>query len=245
MTGLLFFIVVAMWGSVLIPIALNNQDRRNLEKSLLTADQKLPRWHWQQRESLSTRQRAFIRRRRVAMTLLASLFASVVMSAAGKISFGWIIVPVGLLGGFVYIAKKNHVDFVKPVQRATSSTAHDIHQTQAIPLSKVVVEKIVEEKVQVQKRTWVPVETPLPSYVQADKAASIARRNERYATWTNQDMVDAAVQLRQQRAQKLAEAQARLEEARALAMENARRAAMAANENNGVAVSPFRRAANQ
>lgn len=245
MTGLLFFIVVAMWGSVLIPIALKNQDRRNLEKSLLVADQKLPRWHWQQRESLSPRQLAFVRRRRVAMTLLASLVATVVMSTAGKISFGWITIPAGLIGSFVFIAKKNRVDFVRPVQRVAKAPSQDLHETQAIPLGKVIVEKIVEEKVQVQKRTWVPVETPLPSYVQADKAAAIARRNERHAAWTNQDMVDAAVRLRQERAQKLEQAQARLEEARALAMENARRAAMAANANNGMPVTPFRRAANQ
>ena len=58
-------------------------------------------------------------------------------------------------------------------------------------------------------------------------------------------MIDAAVKLREQRAQKLKEAQARLEEARAIAMENARRAAMAANQNNGVPVTPFRRASNQ
>jgi hypothetical protein len=58
-------------------------------------------------------------------------------------------------------------------------------------------------------------------------------------------MIDAAVKLSEQRAQKLKEAQARLEEARALAMENARRAAVAANENNGNPVTPFRRAVNQ
>jgi ElaB/YqjD/DUF883 family membrane-anchored ribosome-binding protein len=58
-------------------------------------------------------------------------------------------------------------------------------------------------------------------------------------------MIDAAVKLRQQREQKLIEAQARLEEARALALENARRAAIATNQNNGVPITPFRRAVNQ
>lgn len=249
MTGLLFFIVIAMWGSVLVPIALRNHDRKNLEKSMLSADQKITRWHWQQRESLSPRQRAFIRRRRVAMTLMAMFVATVVMSAAGKISFAWIAVPIGLIGSFVSFAKKNKVDFVKPRPKAKPRVHPDHPSNWRLPTSTVVTETVVEEKIEVKKRTWVPVETPLPSYVQAERAAKFARRIDATtpasATWTGREMIDAAVQLRQQRAQKLAEAQSRLEEARALAMENARRAAMAANENNGVPVTPFRRAANQ
>ncbi len=85
-----------------------------------------------------------------------------------------------------------------------------------------------------QKRTWLPAE-PKPQEV----VASSDRR------WTSQEMIDAAIALRQQREQKLREAHARLEEARAVAMENARRAAMAANQNSGTTVIPFRRAANQ
>jgi hypothetical protein len=107
-------------------------------------------------------------------------------------------------------------------------------QTQIIPTSKIVVEKVVEEKVEVQKRTWLPAD-PVKQVV----APAAERR------WTSQEMIDAAIALRQQREQKLREAHARLEEARAIAMENARRAAMAANQNNGNPVIPFRRAANQ
>lgn len=241
MTGLLYFIVIAMWASVLIPIALKNHDRKNLEKSLLPAGEKLPRWHWQSREKLSTRQRAFVRRRRVAMTLLAAFFASVVLASAGKISFAWIVLPVGLLGGFGFAAAKRPQP-APVVRRVTKPVATP---TVSAPTSKVVVETVVEEKVEVQKRSWVPVETPLPAYVTAERAASFARNIEADRPWTGQEMIDAAVKLREQRAQKLKEAQARLEEARALAMENARRAAMAANQNNGNPVIPFRRASNQ
>ena len=243
MTGLLYFIVIAMWASVLIPIGLKNHDRKNLEKSLLPHGQKLPRWRWQTREKLSPRQRAFVRRRRVVMVLLSALVGTVVMSTAGKISFAWIALPVGLLGGFGWLAAKSP----KPVQTkpVRKPVAQKVQSVSAQTNSKLVVEKVIEEKVEVQKRTWIPVETPLPSYVTAERAANYARKLEADRPWTGQEMIDAAVKLREQRAQKLKEAQARLEEARAIAMENARRAAMAANQNNGVPVTPFRRASNQ
>ena len=231
MTGLLYFIVIGMWASVLIPIALKNHDRRNLEKSLLPEGQSIPRWHWQTREKLSPRQLAFIRRRRVAMTLLTALIGSLVMSAAGQISVAWVALPSAMLFGFGYAAAKRPAP--KRVMRPGVNQSAQ-QQTQIIPTSKIVVEKIVEEKVEVQKRTWLPAD-PVKRVV----APAAERR------WTSQEMIDAAIALRQQREEKLREAHARLEEARAVAMENARRAAMAANQNNGNPVIPFRRAANQ
>lgn len=231
MTGLLYFIVIGMWASVLIPIALKNHDRRNLEKSLLPEGQTIPRWRWQTREKLSPRQVAFVRRRRVAMTLLTALVLSVVMSSAGQISFAWVILPATLLFGFGYLAAKRPAPRPMPMPVTNPVTQH---QTQIIPTSKIVVEKVVEQKVEVQKRTWLPAEP-----VAKPQVAAVDRR------WTSQEMIDAAIALRQQREEKLREAHARLEEARAIAMENARRAAMAANQNNGNPVTPFRRAANQ
>lgn len=242
MTGLLFFIVIAMWASVLIPIGLKNHDRKSLEKSLLQEGQQINRWHWQARESLSPRQRAFIRRRRVAMFLLAFLVGTFVASASGKISFAWIALPVIMLVSFIRAAAK----IPAPVKSVKPKVDFPVSQpTQVIPVSKVVVEKTIQEKVEIQKRSWIPVDTPLPSYVAAERAAAQARKAEVERNWTNQEMIDAAVQLRNQRVEKLKEAQARLEQARALAFENARRAALAANKNNGAPVTPFRRAVNQ
>ncbi len=232
MTGLLYFIVIAMWASVLIPIALKNHDRRNLEKSLVTPGEIAPRWRWQSREELSPRQRAFIRRRRVAMTLFTAIVASVVLGTAGQISIAWVALPSSLLVGFGYAAAKRPAP--KLIRRVAVNPTMGTQQTQIIPTSKIVVQKAVENNVEVQKRTWLPAE-PKPQEV----VASSDRR------WTSQEMIDAAIALRQQREQKLREAHARLEEARAVAMENARRAAMAANQNNGTTVIPFRRAANQ
>lgn len=242
MTGLLYFIVIAMWASVLIPIGLKNHDRRSLEKNLGIENQGGSRWHWQTRDELTPRQRAFIRRRRTIMFLLTSLVATIALSTAGTISYGFIAIPVLLIGAFGYAAAKQPLP-ARPVVRVAPKPAQQ--NIPAPTVSKVVTTKTVEEKVEVQKRTWTPVETPLPSYVTADRASAYARKIEADRPWTGQEMIDAAVKLREQRAQKLKEAQARLEEARALAMENARRAAMAANQNNGVPVTPFRRAANQ
>jgi hypothetical protein len=241
MTGLLFFIVFAMWASVLIPIGLKNHDRRNLEKSLLADGQQINRWHWQAREDLTPRQKAFIRRRRVAMVLLTALISTVVMSTAGRSSFFWIALPAILIALFSYAASKapSPSKIVRPVELMQPKT------TQTISNSTVIVEKTFEQKIEVQKRTWVPIEIPMPSYLTAERARASDRTNNSARTWTSQEMIDAAVKLTEQRAQKLKEAQARLEEARALAMENARRAAVAANENNGNPVTPFRRAVNQ
>ena len=241
MTGLLFFIVFAMWASVLIPIGLKNHDRRNLEKSLLTDGQQINRWHWQAREDLTPRQKAFIRRRRVAMVLLTALVSTVVMSTAGRISFFWIALPTILIALFSYAASKapSPSTTIRPAELIQPQT------TQTISNSTVVVEKTFEQKTEIQKRTWVPIEIPMPSYLTAERAKASDRTNNSARTWTSQEMIDAAVKLTEHRAQKLKEAQARLEEARALAMENARRAAVAANENNGNPVTPFRRAVNQ
>lgn len=231
MTGLLYFIVIAMWASVLIPIALKNHDRRNLEKSLLTDDQVAPRWRLQSRQEVSPRQRAFKRRRRVVMTLLSAIAATSVMGAAGQISLAWILLPSGLFISYGYLAANQPLP--KQVSRPMAQNMQQ-HQTQIIPTSKIVVEKVMEENVEVQKRTWLPADP--------QQTVGVAESERR---WTSQEMIDAAIALRQQRELKLREAHARLEEARAIAMENARRAAMAANQNSGNTVLPFRRAANQ
>ena len=245
MTGLLYFIVVLMWASVLIPIGLKNHDRRNLEKSLsLDSDEfETPRWHWRSRDELTARQRSFIRRRRVAMILFSGLIATVILATAGNISFAWIALPTSLIFAFGVAAKKSTtLASPRPVVRPI---APEVQPEKVKSVAKTTVAKTIKENVEIQKRTWVPIEIPLPSYVTAERATAYSRKLEANRPWTGQEMIDAAVKLRQQREQKLIEAQARLEEARALALENARRAAIATNQNNGVPITPFRRAVNQ
>jgi ElaB/YqjD/DUF883 family membrane-anchored ribosome-binding protein len=68
----------------------------------------------------------------------------------------------------------------------------------------------------------------MPSYVNAAKATEYARVLDSQKPWTGQDMVEQAELLRTQRAARIQESQKRLEEARAIAMEKARKAAIAA-----------------
>ena len=79
-------------------------------------------------------------------------------------------------------------------------------------------------------RTWKPVETPLPAYVTAQRAANYTRAIEADRPWTSQEMLEQAARLQEERSERIKQAQQRLEEARALAMEKARRAALAASQ---------------
>jgi hypothetical protein len=64
--------------------------------------------------------------------------------------------------------------------------------------------------------------------VSAQKATTYARVLDSEKPWTGQDMVEQAELLKAQRAARIQESQKRLEEARAVAMEKARKAALAA-----------------
>ena len=227
MTGLLYLIVVVMWAVVLVPIWLKSHDRAQVEKGLREEGEDITRWHWRQREPMSPRQLAFVRRRRVAMLLFTALVATIVLSAAGSISVFWIAAPTVFIVGFAAVAARNAKHAPRPTRKhqthnvnapRTQAAAPD-HRTEIIALTETVTET---------RRTWQPVETPLPSYVKADKATTYSRVIDSEKPWTGQDMVEQAELLKAQRAARIQESQKRLEEARAIAMEKARKAALAA-----------------
>jgi hypothetical protein len=230
MTGLLYLIVVVMWAVVLVPIWLKSHDRAQVEKGLREEGEVVIKWRWQQREPMSPRQLAFVRRRRAAMILFTALVASIVLSAAGKISVFWIAAPTLLILGFAAAAAQNAKHAPRPVriQKTIDETAPRTqpavpdHRTEVISLTETVTET---------RRTWQPVETPLPSYVKADKATTYSRVIDSEKPWTGQDMVEQAELLKAQRAARIQESQKRLEEARAIAMEKARKAALAAAQS--------------
>lgn len=227
MTGLLYLIVVVMWAVVLVPIWLKSHDRAQVEKGLREEGEVTIKWRWQKREPMSPRQLAFVRRRRAAMTLFSALVASIILSASGKISIFWIAVPTSLIIGFATVAARNAKNKPRPVRvklkqdntAPRTQAAIPDHRTEIITLTETVTET---------RRTWQPVETPLPSYVKADKATTYSRVLDSEKPWTGQDMVEQAELLKSQRAQRIQESQKRLEEARAIAMEKARKAALAA-----------------
>jgi hypothetical protein len=230
MTGLLYLIVLVMWAVVLVPIWLKSHDRAQVEKGLLEEGEVAIKWRWQQREPKSGRELAFVRRRRVAMTLFTALIATLVLGAAGKISIFWVAAPILLIAGFAGAAARNAKHAPRPVrvQKTNYETAPRTqaavpdHRTEIIALTETVTET---------RRTWQPVETPLPSYVKADKATTYSRVIDSEKPWTGQDMIEQAELLKAQRAARIQESQKRLEEARAIAMEKARKAALAAAQS--------------
>jgi hypothetical protein len=227
MTGLLYLIVVVMWAAVLVPIWLKSHDRAQVEKGLREEGEFTQKWRWQQRDPISPRQRAFVRRRRVAMTLFTALVATGVLSATGRISVYWVALPTILIIGFTAVAARNAKNAPLRMQQLetqdetvprTQAAVPD-HRTEIVSLTETVTET---------RRTWQPVETPLPSYVMADKATAYSRVIDSEKPWTGQDMLEQAELLKAQRAARIQESQKRLEEARAIAMEKARKAALAA-----------------
>jgi len=227
MTGLLYLIVVVMWAVVLVPIWLKSHDRAQVEKVLREEGELAVKWRWQQREPMSPRQIAFVRRRRAAMILFTALVATIVLSAAGRISVFWIVAPTLLISGFAAVAARN-AKHAPRLSRKLQSEDETVPRTQAAIPDKRTEVIALTESVTETRRTWQPVETPLPSYVKADKATTYSRVIDSEKPWTGQDMVEQAELLKSQRAERIQESQKRLEEARAIAMEKARKAALAA-----------------
>jgi hypothetical protein len=227
MTGLLYLIVVVMWAVVLVPIWLKSHDRAQVEKGLREEGELAVKWRWQQREPMSPRQIAFVRRRRAAMILFTALVATIVLSAAGRISVFWIAAPTLLIAGFAAVAARN-AKHAPRLSRKLQSEDETVPRTQAAIPDKRTEVIALTESVTETRRTWQPVETPLPSYVKADKATTYSRVIDSEKPWTGQDMVEQAELLKSQRAERIQESQKRLEEARAIAMEKARKAALAA-----------------
>ena len=227
MTGLLYLIVIVMWAVVLVPIWLKSHDRAQVEKGLRIEGEIENKWRWQQRAPMSPRQLAFVRRRRVAMALFTALAATLVLGLAGKIPIYWSALPTLLIAVFGAVAAKN-------ARSAPRKVINPVSQDQSAPRTQPAVPNQVTEIVSLTetvtetRRTWQPVETPLPSYVNAEKATAYARVLDSEKPWTGQDMVEQAELLKAQRAARIQESQKRLEEARAVAMEKARKAALAA-----------------
>lgn len=235
MTGLLYLIVIAMWGLVFVPIYLKNHDREQLESELVADEGSIqqPKWRWAKREAPTARQRAFIRRRRVFMLLLTTLIATVVAGITGHISLVWAVVPVALNLGFVGLAAAA----AKQQSPATQQVRYETPIANVPPVAAPTTAAVHNHTSQKQQqssapRTWKPVESPLPSYVTAERASTYTRGIEADKPWTAQEMLEQAAVLREERAERIRQAQQRLEEARAMAMEKARRAALAANQAN-------------
>lgn len=227
MTGLLYLIVIVMWAAVLFPIFLKKHDQAQLQKSV-GIERQFTGIRWQNRVTPTPRQQAFIRRRRTLMTLLTATIVLILAGLSGMISIFWTLVPVVLLIAFVTAAVSNGTKLIAipdaPVRTAISPAPIQ-NQVQVTVALKMDAPVSAEEPEQ-QSATWQPVEPPMPAYVRASRATAVPRAIDAQKPWTGQDMVEHATRLRQQHAERIKEAQKRLEEARALSMEKARRAAL-------------------
>jgi hypothetical protein len=226
MTGLLYLMVIVMWAVVLVPIWLKKHERSRLEETLREVGELPAKWHWAKRQPRDARTKAFIRRRRTLMALLSALIGSILMSASGAISPILIVVPAGLLIAFISAAFK--------VTRAPQRVVQPRPQHFAAPAPQTIVatETAVPTAAQDATRTWQPVESPIPSYVRAAKATAYPRNLDAQQPYTSAQMLEQAAALREERAKRLKAAQLRIEEARAVSMEKARKAALGAVERH-------------
>jgi len=230
MTGLLYLMVIVMWAVVLVPIWLKSHERSRIEQTLREVGELPAKWHWAKRQPLDYRTQAFVRRRRALMTLLSALIGSILMSASGVISPLLIVIPAGLLVAFLSAAlKANRAPRRVSATRTQSAPAPTAQASVASEIATVATNSD-------ESRRWQPVESPIPSYVRAAKATAYPRNLDAQKPYTSQEMLEQAAALRDERAKRLKAAQLRLEEARAVSMEKARKAALGALERKQTAI---------
>jgi len=227
MTGLLYLIVIVMWAAVLFPIFLRRHDQVQVHKAVGLKKQ-LTALRWQKRVAPTARQQAFIRRRRVLMTLLTATIAILLAGLSGIVPLIWTAAPTVLLLTFVFAAIKNgHKIVAIPDVPAQQLVEREMNIQSAQATVVIALESDAQiPATQAATSTWQPVEPPMPAYVRAGRASAAPRAIDAQKPWTGQDMVEHATRLRQQHAQRIKDAQKRLEEARAVSMEKARRAAL-------------------
>ena len=225
MTGLLYLMVIVMWAVVLVPIWLKSHERSRIEQTLREVGELPAKWHWAKRQPRDVRTQAFIRRRRALMTLLSALIGSILMSASGVISPFLIVLPAGLLVAFLSAALK-----VNRAPKRVSPAARTQMVATPAPQAAISTEAVLPVAHADESRRWQPVESPVPSYVRAAKATAYPRNLDAQKPYTSQEMLEQATALREERSKRLKAAQLRLEEARAVSMEKARKAALGAVE---------------
>lgn len=230
MTSVLFLLVIAMWVAIVIPTFLTRHDRRELERSFQKplTEQLEQRWKMMQRPAPSARERAFRRRRRVMMTLLTSLVATLTLGLTHTISLLWILPPLLLFAAFIAAASRAvKKQQIRPQQLRTTTNPRD-----AVSTSTTAATRTTATSQAGSLNTWRPHTTPLPTYMTANQAVSSPLGYSSTRPWTSAEMLDQAAALREQRTARFQEAQARLEEARARALERARIASNSAMRAN-------------
>lgn len=232
MTSFIYLLVVVIWAVILVPMWLKNHDEVREETATEKSHHTFVVAHFMNRPELTPRQRAFRRRRRTLMGLLTGLISSVFLAAAGSIPVFVIAIPALALLGFIGMAAYYAYETAQRTRPATSARMHttQVHATRAETTQIVDASAAPQSEVK-NSRSWIPRETPEPSYVKAAREPITLRNLDAQRPWTGQDMIEQAEALRATRMARLNEATERLEQARAIAMERARNAAASAERN--------------
>lgn len=224
MTGLLYALVVALWVAVIVPTYLKRHDRRELERAFaspLTEQLVARRAAWAARPRLTPRERAFLRRRRVLMTLLTTVFAAILLAATNRLPWYAPVLPVAATVAFlraaVRVATRQHATALAP--RRAQPSAADAWRAATVAVATTSA---------ANPRAWRPAAPVLPTYLTA--APAPVRGDQR--PWTSTEMLAEAAAVREQRTDRIREAQQRFEQARAAAMERARQAALDASRQH-------------
>ena len=215
-----------MWAAILVPIWLKNHDRSKVAETFVKEASEPVAWKMAPRRPVSRKKQAYVRRRNVLVSLLASVVLTAILVILNVLPFVVLLVPVGLLVAFTSVAAKVATSAPRQVVSARSSS-HTMQQAEHVDEAVNVIEETAENN----ERAWQPVEPPVPSYVRMQKANSSGGTTDARRSWTAQDMLEHAAQLREERATRAKESARRLEEARAVALEKVRKAAIGNQPN--------------
>ena len=209
-----------MWAAILVPIWLKNHDRAKVEKTIAEQTSTPLSWKIAPRNPASRKHQAHVRRRNVLVSLLAAVVTSAVFVILGVVPFYILLLPIGLLVAFTSAAAR-----VATTTPRRVSTAPVSSQPLQQPVS-VSHSSEIESDSESDDRVWQPVEPPVPSYVRMQRAGSGSQSADVRRSWTAQDMLEQAARVREERAKQMKESQRRIVEARAVALEKVRKAAI-------------------
>lgn len=232
MTSFIYLLVLVIWAVILVPMWLKNHDEVQEETVTEKSHHTFVVAHFMNRPELTPRQRAFRRRRRTLMGLLTALIASIFLAAAGSIPVFVIAIPGIALAAFIGMAAYYAYETAQRTRPAKAVRTHttQVHTPRVETTAHAEVSTTPQAAVK-DSRSWVPRETPEPSYVKAAREPITLRNLDAQRPWTGQDMIEQAEAMRTTRMARLNEATERLEQARAIALERARTAAASAERN--------------
>lgn len=221
MTGLIYVVIIALWGAVLIPIWLRRHDQISEVRSAARFQSAMSSLGRKQREQSAARQQA-ARRRATVLGILILLLASTLILGVTSTAPIWLaFVAAGLLLGFLVVAAMT-ANQRKPAapQRRRSAPAvqeeeeivvEEVREAAPVTTSRRRVKSLAEDEEFMkwnawdEDDAWEAIPQTLPTYVNAPRASSIPREIDRAhdGEWSGSAMVRAAQQARRPKTQEV------------------------------------------